>query len=233
MPETFPLVKRRFKTAIQRILSEHESLEIDEAALPAYAHRNPLIDYIFWKRVEIACGYARTQGAKRVLDFGCGTGLTSYALAQAGANVVAIDLNLAPLRLVQTQVTFPPTIRFIEGDLLKIDMEGGFDLIVALDVLEHISDLSLYIERFAGLLNPGGSVIVSGPSENWLYRIGRKVAGQRFTGDYHVSNIRTIRTAFAQEMRTETIATLVWPLTLFEIFTAGLVESAAVEPASP
>ena len=219
--ESFPDIKRRFKAAVQSILEHHASYEIDEAALPAYAHKNPFIDYIFWRRVQIAYDYAIANRATSVLDFGCGTGLTSYAMASAGKEVVAIDLNLGPLQLVKQQVTFPESITFIEGDLLTQDLGGRrFDLIVALDVLEHITDLSPYIRKFSSLLNSNGAIVVSGPSENLLYKIGRRVAGSRFTGDYHVSNIHTIRKEFTQSMDTQTIANLVWPLTLFEIFVA-------------
>ena len=219
--ESFAEIKRRFKSAVQSILDHHSSSEIDEAALPAYAHKNPLIDDIFWRRVRIACDYAIANRSQRVLDFGCGTGLLSYALATAGKDVVAIDLNLAPLRLVRDKVRFPDSIAFIEGELLTQDLDGPqFDLVVALDVLEHISDLNPYISKFSSLLNPNGAIVVSGPSENWLYKVGRRIAGSRFTGDYHVSNIRTIREQFAKSMDTQTIANLVWPLTLFEIFIA-------------
>jgi 2-polyprenyl-3-methyl-5-hydroxy-6-metoxy-1,4-benzoquinol methylase len=219
--ESFSKVKQRFKSAIQSILSDHASYEIDEAALPAYAHRNPFIDYIFWRRVQIAYDYAISNRVNSVLDFGCGTGLLSYALASAGKEVVAIDLNFAPLTLVKERVTFPDSIRFIEGDLLNQDLgTRKFDLIIALDVLEHITNLGPYIEKFASLLTPSGAILVSGPTENLLYKVGRKFAGTRFTGDYHVSNIKTIRDDFSRYMATETIATLIWPLTLFEIFVA-------------
>jgi 2-polyprenyl-3-methyl-5-hydroxy-6-metoxy-1,4-benzoquinol methylase len=219
--ESFPEIKRRFKTAVQSILDHHASAEIDEAALPAYAHNNPIIDDIFWRRVKIAYDHAIANGATRVLDFGCGTGLLSYALAAAGKDVVAIDLNLGPLQLVRDQVAFPDSITFIEGDLLTQDLGGRhFDLIVALDVLEHISDLRPYISKFSSLLTPNGAIVISGPSENWLYKAGRRLAGSRFTGDYHVSDIGTIREEFAKSMDTHTLANLVWPLTLFEIFVA-------------
>src|SRR5688500_8467956 len=39
--ESFAEIKRRFKSAVQSILDHHSSSEIDEAALPAYAHKNP------------------------------------------------------------------------------------------------------------------------------------------------------------------------------------------------
>jgi 2-polyprenyl-3-methyl-5-hydroxy-6-metoxy-1,4-benzoquinol methylase len=219
--ESFSGVKRRFKSALRKIVKKHSSYEVDEAALPAYAHANPLIDYIFWQRVRVAYDYALSHDVANVLDFGCGTGLMSYALAQAGKTVVAVDVNFGPLALVKEQISFPPSITFVEGEFLRTELPTQrFDLILALDVLEHITDLQPYIERFSSLLTPLGSILVSGPSENRLYKLGRSLAGSRFTGDYHVSDITTIKNEFSRHLKTETVATLIWPVTLFELFSA-------------
>jgi 2-polyprenyl-3-methyl-5-hydroxy-6-metoxy-1,4-benzoquinol methylase len=217
----FKDTKIKFKQAVQGILKDHSSYEIDEAALPAYAHKNPVIDYIFWRRVEVAYNYALDNKAKRVLDFGCGTGLLSYALAKEGVNVFAIDLHFGPLNLVKSKVDFPSNIEFAEADLMEYDLpEHSFDMIIALDVLEHIENLDDYIIRFKYLLKPGGKIIVSGPTENFLYKIGRKLAGEKFTGDYHISNINAIKKQFEKQMKVRTLRRLIWPLTLFEIFVA-------------
>lgn len=213
--------KLKFKNAVQSVLKDHSSYEIDEAALPAYAHKNPVIDHIFWRRVEVAYNYAIENKAKHILDFGCGTGLLSYALANEGIKVFAIDLHFGPLNLVKSKIDFPSNIEFVEADLMKHELpEHSFDMIIALDVLEHIENLDDYIHRFKQLLKPGGKIIVSGPTENWLYKLGRRMAGEKFTGDYHVSNIHTIRKQFEKTMKVRTIKRLIWPLTLFEIFVA-------------
>ena len=53
--------------------------------------------------------------------------------------------------------------------------------------------LRKYMAKFRTLLKDGGEVIISGPTENFLYKLGRKLAGQDFTGDYHDSEIQSIR----------------------------------------
>ena len=219
---SFDQTKRQFKSAVRTIADKNSSYEVSEAALPAYAHANPLIDYIFWKRVQLAYDYAAQQKATRVLDFGCGSGVLSHALASAGHRVTAIDLDFRPLKLVQQHISFPPEIQFVEGNILTSDIGTGYDLIVALDVLEHIEDLGPLISRFAELLTPAGRILISGPTENWLYKLGRRLAGQRFTGEYHVSNIHTIQQQFHQRMITTHHATLLPVLPLFELFTARL-----------
>jgi len=193
--ESFKAAKKKFKTAFTDILKDTNNLIIDEAALPAYAHKNPFIDYLFWKRLEVAFKFAKKNSYyKKVLDFGCGSGVLSYVLAQNGYEVTGCDLEMSPLRLVQKKIDFPSTINFIEGDISTQNLPAhSFDIIFALYVLEHIDNTGDYIQLFKKLLTPHGVVVVSGPTENILYKLGRKFAGQRFTGDYHVKDISAIK----------------------------------------
>lgn len=74
--------------------------------------------------------------------------------------------------------------------------EGGFHTVFALDVLEHIPDIQPLLGRLRSLLRPGGRIVLSGPTENWLYRLGRAISG--FSGHYHVANIYQIEQLFEQ-----------------------------------
>ncbi len=214
-----------FKNTILNILNKQGTDEIlSEAALPAYAHKNFLIDYIFWKRVSIVSKFIKEKSTANssILDFGCGTGVLSYELASKNHSVTAIDLNLKPVEILKNHIEYPDAIHFIEGDLFTVDFTLKYDFIVALDVLEHISigELPKFIEKFKTLLKPNGYIIISGPTENILYKIGRKIAGRDFTGHYHKTNISMIRQVFMQHLNVKTLARLVFPFILFEIFTA-------------
>ena len=98
--------------------------------------------------------------------------------------------------------------------------ESKVTIVLLLDVLEHINDLEPYVTLFSKLLVPGGTVIISGPTENIFYKIGRKIAGKRFSGDYHVTNISAIKTVFSRQMNVKTIKKIQFPVFLFEIFGA-------------
>lgn len=65
------------------------------------------------------------------------------------------------------------------------------DIIVAADVLEHIDvdKLDKFLITFYQKLKGRGRLIVSGPTENFVYRIGRIIAGFAGKGDYHHTNI--------------------------------------------
>lgn len=219
---TFNSTKKKFKKAFKEILRTTNNYELDEAALPAYAHRNPIIDYLFWKRLQVAFNFSNNKGQLvRALDFGCGSGCFSYLLAKNGYEVTGIDLDFTPLQLVKEKIDFPSNIKFMEGDIFKLDIpNNSFDVIFALDVLEHIENLSEYIELFKKVLAPNGIIVVSGPTENMLYKIGRKIAGERFTGDYHVTNISKIKEEFKAHLKVSTIKKLIFPFVLFEVFKA-------------
>ncbi len=223
--ETFQTTKKVFKKAFNEILNEQNNYAIDEAALPAYAHKNFFIDYLFWKRVEVAFDLAeKNESKKKVLDFGFGSGVLSYLLAKNGYDVTSCDIELSPFRLVQKKIAFPPNISFLEGDIFEKDLpENSFDIIFALDVLEHIENLTDYIELFKKLLKPNGVIVVSGPTENFLYKLGRQFAGERFSGDYHVTNIAHIKQEFSDRLLVKTEKKLIFPFVLFEIFTANKV----------
>lgn len=218
--------KTLFKSKISALLSKQGTDEVlSEAALPAYAHKNPLIDLIFWKRLETASDFItkNSSDAADILDFGCGTGVFSYHMGKKGHRVFAIDLDLTPVSLLKPVIDYSDTISFHEGDFFTMDFNGRtFDFIVALDVLEHIplEDLPTFLDKFASLLKPNGSIVVSGPTENKLYRLGRKLAGSDFTGAYHETTIAKIKAVFERQFTVKTLAKLIWPIVLFDIFYA-------------
>lgn len=218
--------KKTFKSTISKLLQSQGTDEVlSEAALPAYAHTNPIIDYIFWKRLDLATSKVKKELPENsnVLDFGCGTGVMSFELAKSNYNVTSIDLDLTPINLLKDKIEYPNRISFIEGDIHNVDFENKkFDAIVALDVLEHIpiEDLPKYIEKFQEILNPEGIIVVSGPTENILYKIGRKIAGNDFTGHYHETTISKIKAVFNSKMKISSLGKLIWPFTLFEVFYA-------------
>jgi len=210
--------KARFQPAVREILKTTRSDALDEAALPAYGHRNPLIEMVFWRRLSVAFDEARRHHGRRALDFGCGTGLMSEALTAAGFHVTAVDLDLGPKRLLGERLEFSKSTAFIEGDLVTMDLAPeSFDVIVALDVLEHISPLAPYVSAFERLLSRDGVLIVSGPTENWLYRLGRRLAGEEFTGHYHVSDVHDVAESARERFEVRTVARVIWPATLFEV----------------
>ena len=219
----FGAYKRRYRIAIEHVLRESEAGRLDENGFPAYAHMNPLINWLFWKRIHMVMNHVeKTAPYGLTLDFGCGSGVMLPFLSTVSREVVASDIDLLPLNSVRSHIPLAPNVRIHDASTETLtDLGAGtFDLILALDVLEHIPDLQGTLTALLRLLKPCGQLIISGPTENMLYRIGRRLAGPQFSGDYHERGVAEIRQALDRMVRTEHIATLFGPVALFELFAA-------------
>lgn len=219
----FDAYKARHGAAIRQVLSEAEPGRLDEIGFPAYSHANPLIRWLFWKRLHAVMDYVERRGPfRQALDFGCGSGVMLPFLSSVCTGVVAADVDLIPLERMKSHIPLAANVQ--EWDLTGPDSRnaapGSFDLIVALDVLEHVPDLRATLNQLMRLLGKAGQLIISGPTENALYRFGRILAGPEFSGDYHARGVAEIRNALAEHTRIEQIAVLYRAFPLFEIFAA-------------
>jgi 2-polyprenyl-3-methyl-5-hydroxy-6-metoxy-1,4-benzoquinol methylase len=219
----FQAYKARYRSAIRKVLQDSERGRLDEAGFPAYSHPNPLINWLFWQRLHTAMKYIEKHAPYgNVLDFGCGSGVMLSFLAQHSQHVTAMDIDLLPLERVKKHIPLEPNILVVDANQVPISQltPKSFDLINALDVLEHVDDLPRTLSDLLNLLKPGGQLVVSGPTENILYQIGRKLAGPEYSGDYHERGIGVIKHELSQRAHVGQIATLYWPIPLFEVFVA-------------
>jgi 2-polyprenyl-3-methyl-5-hydroxy-6-metoxy-1,4-benzoquinol methylase len=219
----FNTYKSRYRSAIQQVLANAEKGRLDEAAFPAYSHRNPIINWLFWQRLRKVMDHVQSPSQyQNILDFGCGSGVMLPYLASISTHVTAMDVDLLPIQSVQKYIPLPQNVDVKDATKTTISdlPASSFDLIIALDVLEHVHDLPQTLRELLALLKPNGRLIVSGPTENVLYRLGRKVAGPEYSGAYHERGIAEIKNELLKTTTLEHIATLYWPIPLFEIFSA-------------
>jgi len=97
---------------------------------------------------------------KRVLDIGCGGGILSEALAREGAIVTGIDpsersIGVARAHAVQSGLLIDYLVESAET-LEPREFVPRFDLVFAVDVLEHVDDLDRTLAGAAAVLAPGG-----------------------------------------------------------------------------
>jgi 2-polyprenyl-3-methyl-5-hydroxy-6-metoxy-1,4-benzoquinol methylase len=178
--------KKDYEVLFRHFLKNKEMGYFDEAALPSYTHSNKLMSFLFWKRIEKVFKIAGNIQNCSVLDFGCGGGVTFKYFHTNGCKITGCDNQHYPLaEKVCEDFNIHATIK---KELFQID--DKFDRILALDVLEHVDDLEKYIAKLKSLLCEEGQILVSGPTENFLYKMGRTLAG--FSGHYHVRNIYDI-----------------------------------------
>ena len=114
-------------------------------------------------RLDYVSARVMLKGA-RVLDVGCGGGLLSEALAEAGADVTGIDLAprvLEVARLHLHESGRSVDYREISVEALAAQMPASFDAITCMEMLEHVPDPGSVIAACAALLKPGGALFLS------------------------------------------------------------------------
>ncbi len=214
--------KKQFIKGIRAVLSKHgKTPPLVEAGFCAYADPNPLIRFLFWRRMWLTARLIEASGPyDAILDFGCGAGIGASLLAPFCNRLTGLDRDLGPYRLLSPHVSYPSNVELYETrDHPLCDLgDRSFDAVVALDVLEHVEDLQGVMTNLCRVVKPGGPVVFCGPTESVVYRIGRRIAGKEYTGDYHVRNIYDIRRVTDSLMHVETVATLYYPFPLFKIY---------------
>lgn len=196
-----------------KFMSESDCGYLDESAIPSYTHSNKLMSYLFWKRIKVAFQLSGDIKGCSVLDFGCGCGVTFKYFDAFNCDITACENRYCEMAQ-RVCDALDIEVKLYE-DLCDIK-NVSFDRIFGLDVLEHVDDLEKYVNILYSLLNPGGKVIVSGPTENIIYKIGRKLAG--FSGHYHVRNIYEIEKVFSDStLQRTSLKILPFPISLFRI----------------
>ena len=112
--------------------------------------------------------FLKTEG--RVLDAGTGFGQYAWHVARTypGATVVGTDIKEDYLARAEAYFATSAACQEIvlqRDDLTAPSVQGPFDCILAIDVLEHIEDDVKVLKHFEQLLVPGGHVIISTPSD--------------------------------------------------------------------
>ncbi|MDP9424374.1 MAG: bifunctional 2-polyprenyl-6-hydroxyphenol methylase/3-demethylubiquinol 3-O-methyltransferase UbiG [Pseudomonadota bacterium] len=107
---------------------------------------------------------------KSALDVGCGAGLLAEPLARMGATMTAVDAAPELIEVARDHAA---------GQGLPIDyravgvetVEGKFDLVTAMEVIEHVADPQLFIDCLAERLADGGLLILSTPNKTAWSRL--------------------------------------------------------------
>jgi len=99
----------------------------------------------------------------RVLDIGCGGGILSEPLARLGAEMVGVDPseeNISAAQAHAAQSELRIDYRCTTAEDLAEHREQ-FDLVLAMEVVEHVTDVPLFVASCASLVKPGGLMIAA------------------------------------------------------------------------
>ena len=111
--------------------------------------------------VELVIRYA--PSGSRILDLGCGNGISSRLLNQADFDVVGTDISA--LFLEEAQEWENPKLRYQVCDVLELPFENNsFDVICSNELIEHLPDVETALTEMIRVVRKGGKVVLSGPN---------------------------------------------------------------------
>ncbi len=122
--------------------------------------------------IEVLC---KPHISDKVLELGCGTGFYTRLLAPRVHRIVGIDFSATAIEKAVAQGQ-ADNVQFVIGDMQNLSMfpDSLFDKILAIDVLEHLSDSQLHtcLGQIARLLYKGGAFVFFTPcGSHWIERL--------------------------------------------------------------
>jgi len=140
-----------------------------------YPHAGPTWDDAYvWNGVTKLL----PPGKLRILEVGCGNGQATARLTRLGHDVVGIDAS--PSGIAFARKSFPEC-HFEQAsidDPPQALLEGGYDVVLAIEVLEHLMNPRALPRLASRALRPGGTLLLSTPYHGYLKNLVIAVAGK-------------------------------------------------------
>lgn len=112
----------------------------------------------------------------KIIDLGCGMG--DHFPYMQGCSFVGVDSDEKMLFLAKKR--FSSANLFLENIYEMSFKNESFDCAVAIGVLEHLSRLEEALKEIRRILSPNGELIVLIPTENFFYKLGRKLTVKKY-----------------------------------------------------
>jgi len=118
-------------------------------------------------RRELAVGVAGSYESPSVLDVGGGSGRIGEPILEQGASrYVDVDLSSTMLDLARDRLArFGDKVELVQGDFLTTELNGPFDVVLALGYFDYIEDAAAHTRRIGELCT--GSAVASFPRWTW------------------------------------------------------------------
>ena len=122
---------------------------------------NPIrIEYILdiaSKHFNFKINNQKSLNGLKILDIGCGGGLISEPMTRLGAEVTGIDASAKNIEIAKLHAKKNNLkINYLNTEPEKLNFKNEFDIILNLEVVEHVENLNLYLESCQKLLKPKG-----------------------------------------------------------------------------
>ncbi|HEX2634990.1 MAG TPA: bifunctional 2-polyprenyl-6-hydroxyphenol methylase/3-demethylubiquinol 3-O-methyltransferase UbiG [Bradyrhizobium sp.] len=104
----------------------------------------------------------------RILDIGCGAGLLCEPFTRLGAQVIGVDPSASNIAAARHHAEKGHlSIDYRCTTIEQMDPRERFDIVLAMEVIEHVTDVGVFISRCAAMLKPGGLMVISSLNRNW------------------------------------------------------------------
>lgn len=207
----FRHMRARRKDLLESIQYQQAFNAWEETCVPSYCHRNWLAAGVSWLRLFEAADLAGRvkPNAQGALDFGASVGELAHIVKPRIQHYDYIEQNDEASTFLQSR------IQGANRRSLESAPAHFYDWVFAIDALEHNDNFAELLRALAEKLTPGGVLVLSGPTENALYRLGRRIAG--FEGGYHKTTIYEIEVAAAAILRRVQDTTIPPVVSLFRL----------------
>lgn len=122
-----------------------------------------------FNRREGAARLVRTKTSPRVLDIGCGSGRVAERLLESGAgSYVGVDFSEPMIALASERLArFGDKVTLLTGDFLGTEIEGPFDVVIAVGFWDYIAEPDALVRKMFSLTAEGGVTYGSFPRWTW------------------------------------------------------------------
>ena len=157
-----------------------------------YIHPSFIVRAFFWARLKTAMLLINkfVRDDYKALDLGGGSGVFSKGLCSKFKKVDIIDLDTADAENIKEHFKLD-NLRIIEDDIINFEGKDKYGIIIAADVLEHFPVTSVPVNFIKNKLEYNGILVVSLPTENFIYKLGRIIINKSKPLD-HYFNSKTI-----------------------------------------
>ena len=118
-------------------------------------------------QLDLYQGIVRRLQPATILDVGCAQGTLALLLAESGYKVFANDLRSDFLEYAKSRYE-KGDIEFVSGNVFDLNLGKKFDLVFANQIIEHLVFPVDFLRQLAGLVNPGGHVVVTTPNHSYF-----------------------------------------------------------------
>jgi 2-polyprenyl-6-hydroxyphenyl methylase/3-demethylubiquinone-9 3-methyltransferase len=117
---------------------------------------------------------------RRAIDVGCGAGLLAEPLARLGAEVTGVDAAPENIAAARTHAAGSGlAIDYRCGEIGALDLGAPFNLVLAMEVIEHVADKPAFVAALTRLLAPGGLMVLSTPNRTARSRVMMVAGAER------------------------------------------------------